>query len=139
MLSAITVQTNIKASVDSCWQTFTSAADILQFNNPFPNWHTARVAIDFKEGGRFFYRMETKDGTEGFDFAGSYQRIIPLQRIELKGDDGRLTIHAFTGDGNSTTLTETFEPDAETPLSLQQSFCQNLLNSFKQYIEEKLI
>jgi len=138
MPSSITVQTTIKAPIDSCWHTFINPADILQFNNPFPNWHTARVAIDFKEGGRFFYRMETKDGSEGFDFAGSYQRIIPLQRIEYMGDDGRSTIHVFSSDGNNSILTETFEPDAETPLSLQETFCQNLLDSFKQYVEVNL-
>jgi len=82
--------------------------------------------------------METKDGSEGFDFAGSYQRIIPLQRIEYMGDDGRSTIHVFSSDDKDSILTETFEPDAETPLSLQKTFCQNLLDSFKQYVEIKL-
>jgi uncharacterized protein YndB with AHSA1/START domain len=136
MLSAITVQTSIQAPLDICWQIFTSPEAILQFNNPFPDWHTARVTIDFKEAGRYFYRMEAKDGSEGFDFAGAYQCIVPYQRIEYMGDDGRSTIHVFKQDGKNTILTETFEPDTQTPVGLQQSFCQNLLNSFKQYVEE---
>jgi len=54
------------------------------------------------------------------------------------GDDGRSTIHVFSSDDKDSILTETFEPDAETPLSLQKTFCQNLLDSFKQYVEIKL-
>jgi len=135
MHSSITVQVNISASLEKCWQIFTNPADIRRFNNPFPDWHTAQVAIDFKEDGRYFYRMERKDGSEGFDFAGTYGRIIHGQQIEYRGDDGRSTMHVFTSEGQNTEITEIFEPDVHTPIDLQRSFCQNLLDSFKQYVE----
>lgn len=135
MRSPITVQVTIAASLDTCWQIFTNPAAILEFNNPFPDWHTARVVIDFKENGRYFYRMEKKDGSEGFDFAGKYSRINHAKQIEYSGDDGRSTMHVFSKEGHNTRITETFEPDANTPVDLQRLFCENLLNSFKQYVE----
>lgn len=134
----ITVQTWLAVPPDTCWKIFTDPTDIVRFNNPFPDWHTAQVIIDFKEGGRYFYRMEKKDGSEGFDFAGTYKQIIPMERIEYSGDDGRSTIHLFAAGDDGTRLTEIFEPDAQTPLALQEKFCANLLASFKQYAEHKL-
>jgi hypothetical protein len=33
--------------------------------------YTTKVETDVKEGGKFNYRMEAKDGSAGFDFKGS--------------------------------------------------------------------
>jgi uncharacterized protein YndB with AHSA1/START domain len=33
--------------------------------------------------------MEAKDGSEGFDFEGTYTRIVPRKLIEYRMDDGR--------------------------------------------------
>ncbi len=133
----ITVQTIINASVADCWKCWTNPADILKFNNPFDDWHTAKVDIDVKPGGRLYYSMEAKNGSEGFDFGGVYDIIITNERIESTGDDGRKTINTFTADGNKTIVKEIFEPDATTPLDVQTLFCQNILDNFKKYMEEK--
>ena len=106
-----------------------------QFNNPFADWHTAHVEIDLKEQGMFLYRMEAKDGSTGFDFAGKYDRIIDNELIELTGTDGRKTVCQFINDGKATIIKEIFEPDTSTPLDLQKTFCQNILDSFKKYME----
>ena len=36
------------------------------------DWHTTRVENDLRTGGTFVSRMEAKDGSVGFDFAGTY-------------------------------------------------------------------
>jgi len=133
----ITVSVTVNTSAATCWKLWTTPADILQFNNPFPDWHTAKVDIDLKEGGRLFYRMEAKEGSTGFDFAGIYTRLIPAQLIEYTGTDGRKAINRFTAAGNTTIVTEIFEPDAATPLDLR-SFCQHILDSFKIYAEQPI-
>ena len=133
----ITVQTTVNAPVETCWKIWTTPADILLFNSPFDDWHTAKVELDFKEQGRLYYRMEAKDGSEGFDFAGKYDRIVTNKLIEYTGDDGRKSINVFSTDGEYTIVAETFEPDATTPLDLQREFVQTLLNNFKKYVESK--
>ncbi|MBA4168740.1 MAG: SRPBCC domain-containing protein, partial [Chitinophagaceae bacterium] len=50
----ITVQTIVKKSIEHCWRLWTTPADILQFNNPFEDWHTAKVEMDLRPGGRFY-------------------------------------------------------------------------------------
>ena len=133
----ITVQTVVKASAAVCWKNWTNPAAILLFNNPFDDWHTARVNIDLREGGSFFYRMEAKDGHTGFDFDGRYDKIVPNSLIEYTGTDGRKTITQFVTAVDGTIVTETFEPDTSTPLDLQTAFCQNILDNFKKYTENE--
>ena len=133
--STITVQTSVKAPREKCWQIWTTPNDILQFNNPFDDWHTTRVEIDVREQGKLYYRMEAKDGSAGFDFSGKYDKIIPNALIEYTGDDGRKAINTFTPDGDYTTITETFEPETETPIEKQREFVQTILDNFKKYVE----
>nr|MBA4166018.1 polyketide cyclase [Chitinophagaceae bacterium] len=73
----------------------------------------------------------------GFDFAGRYDQVIPPARIECTGDDGRKTINTLTSDGANTTVTEIFEPETTTPLDIQRSFCQTILDNFKKYAEKE--
>jgi hypothetical protein len=36
------------------------------------------------KAGAFSARMEAKDGAEGFDFEGTYTRIVPREPIEYR-------------------------------------------------------
>lgn len=134
---SISVETTIKASVADCWNTWTNVPDILQFNNPFHDWHTTAARIDLKKDGRLYYRMEKKDGSSGFDFEGVYDRIIPNELIESTGSDGRKTITRFSKVSDGTLVTETFEPETTTPIEIQRGFCQTILDSFKKYMERQ--
>ena len=136
MKSALTAETTIAAPIEKVWRLWTTAADIMQWNNPSNEWHSPRIEIDMKEEGRFLFRMETKDGKTGFDHAGKYNKIVNHALIEYTVDDGRKSIIKFTSNNNSTTVTETFEPDANTPIDMQKEFCQAVLNNFKNYVEK---
>ena len=137
MKSAITAETTIHAPIEKVWKFWTTAADIKQWNNPSDKWHSPKIEIDLKEGGRFLFRMETKDGSVGFDHSGKYDKLVTHQLIEYSVDDGRKTVIVFTPNNNSTTITETFEPEPKTPLEIQSEFCQAVLNNFKEYVESK--
>jgi uncharacterized protein YndB with AHSA1/START domain len=134
--SFITVRVTVKIPVEKCWKLWTTAGDIMQWNNPSADWHSPRVETDLKEGGRFLFRMETKDGSIGFDHSGQYDKVIVNERIEYTGTDGRRSIIVFTPDGNDTTITESFEPETKTPLDVQRDFCQGVLDNFKKYAEK---
>ena len=137
MTSAITAEIIIHAPIEKVWKLWTTDADIMQWNNPSDEWHSPNVEIDLKEGGRFLFRMETKNGSVGFDHTGRYDKIIHHQLIEYTVDDGRKSIIVFTTDHHSTTVTETFEPEPQTPVEMQKEFCQSVLNNFKKYVENK--
>jgi len=136
MKSPITVETTIKSTIENVWNLWTTPEDIRQWNNPSEEWHTLKVENDLKDGGKFLFRMESKDGADGFDFSGTYDKVILNKLIEYTLDDGRKTINEFIQNENSVTITETFEPEAKTPLDVQKEFCQGVLDNFKKYVEK---
>ncbi len=137
MAEPIIVETTINGNIENVWKLWVTPGDIIQWNNPSEDWQTLHVENDLKDGGRFLFRMETKDGNDGFDFGGKYDKVILNELIEYTLDDGRKTINEFTQNKNSVTITETFEPEAKTPSGVQKDFCQGVLNNFKMYAENK--
>ena len=85
----ITVGTKVKADPDAVWRAWNNPADIKEWNAASDDWHTTQSAVDLPEGGRSSARMEAKDGSEGFDFEGTYRRIVPRKLIQYSMSDGR--------------------------------------------------
>lgn len=80
--TTITVETTVAAPIDDVWRAWTTPGDITQWNTASDDWHTTSEALDLRVGGAFSSRMEAKDGTMGFDVAGTYTRIVPHAAIE---------------------------------------------------------
>lgn len=133
------VEITINKPVDLVWECWTNPADIMLWNVPFANWHSPKVENDVRLGGLFSFRMEAIDGSEGFDHAGKYDTVIKNQLIEYTLSDNRKSRIEFVANGNTTSLTETFEPEKETPIDLQRDFCESVLLNFKQHVESKLL
>jgi uncharacterized protein YndB with AHSA1/START domain len=134
----ITVEIIVKAPVAKVWKMWTTPADIMKWNNASDAWQNLLVQVDLQDEGRFLFRMQTKDGSEGFDYCGKYDKVKTNELIELTTVDGRKTINRFTSNGSETMITETFEVEAKTPVHIQRDFCQNVLNNFKRYAESEL-
>ena len=78
----ITVKTMVRAPIERVWSAYTSPEDIKQWNAASDDWHTTASHVDLRVGGTFSSRMEAKDGSFGFDFAGTYTKIVPHVLIE---------------------------------------------------------
>ena len=78
----ITIDADVAAPIADVWRIYTTPDDIKQWNAASDDWHTTKSTVDLREGGTFSSRMEAKDGSMGFDFAGVYTKIIPQKRIE---------------------------------------------------------
>jgi len=83
----ITVETNVAAPIEQVWNAYTTPADIKQWNAASADWHTTTATVDLCEGGKFSSRMEAKDGSMGFDFAGTYTKIVKNKLIEYSFGD----------------------------------------------------
>lgn len=132
---SITVEIKVNKPVDYVWSLWTTPADIVNWNIPFDDWHSPKVENDLKVGGNFFYRMEAKDGSEGFDHCGHYDKVLKHQLIEYTVSDGRKSIIKFISDEDATLVVETFEPEKVTPVEIQRDFCYSVLRKFKEYSE----
>jgi uncharacterized protein YndB with AHSA1/START domain len=131
----ITVEAIVNAAVETVWNAWTSPEHIVKWNNASEDWHTPKVENDLRTGGKFLSRMEAKDGSFGFDFAGVYDEVKTNEVIAYTlGDDRKVHI-AFTGNGDTTKITETFEAESTNPIEMQKGGWQAILDNFKKYAE----
>ena len=130
----ITVETKIAAPVEKVWDAYTTPEDIKQWNAASDDWHTTAAAVDLRAGGAFSFRMEARDGSFGFDFAGIYTRVVPHKLIEcLLGDRGLVV--EFVANGGSAVVRETFDAEGTHPVEQQRQGWQAILDRFARHVE----
>lgn len=130
----ITVETNVHAPVADIWKAYTRPEDIKQWNTASEDWHTTQARVDLRVGGEFSSRMEAKDGSFGFDFAGTYTKIVPNELIEYTFGD-RLGIVAFVATENGVTVSVTFDAESEHDVEQQRQGWQAILDNFAKHVE----
>ena len=136
-LLKITVETVVNAKLNKVWEAWSNPEDIKQWNTAQDDWHTTMSTVDLREGGKFLSRMEAKDGSEGFNFEGTYTRIVPVQIIEYRMSDGREVKVEFVERGGGTLVKETFDAETENPPELQRTGWQAILDNFRRHVEAK--
>ena len=130
----ITVETVIAAPIEKVWRAYTKPEDIKQWNAASDDWHTTAATVDLRVGGIFSSRMEAKDGSMGFDFAGTYTNIVPNKMIEYAfGDRGAQVEFANSAKGVSVRVT--FDGETTHPVEQQQAGWQAILNNFARHVE----
>jgi len=110
----------------------------MKWNAASDDWHTPSASVDLRIGGTFKSRMEAKDGSTGFDFAGTYTEIQAHALLVFQfgeGADVRKVRVVFEPHGDSTIVREAFTPETTHPIEVQRSGWQSILNRFKSYVE----
>lgn len=133
----ITVATSITAPVEKVWLAYTEPEHIKQWNAASDDWHTTIAEVDLRVGGSFLSRMEAKDGSMGFDFTGTYTRVIEHQLIEYAFGDRTAQV-TFTDSGTGVAVEVSFDAEATHSEQQQREGWQAILNNFKRYAEENI-
>lgn len=131
----ITVETDIAAPIAEVWRAYTTPSDIKEWNAASDDWHTTAASVDLREGGSFSSRMEAKDGSMGFDFAGTYLKIIPLELIEYSFGERKAKVEFNQGD-KAVNVRVTFDAETTHPEEMQRAGWQAILNNFARYVEQ---
>lgn len=133
----IVVSALVEAPVHEVWRAYTTPDDIKVWNTASPDWHTTASSVDLRPGGKFSSRMEAKDGSFGFDFAGEYTRVVPHELIEYSfGDRVGLVEFATTSEG--VVVTVTFDSEPTHSEEQQRTGWQAILDSFARHVKGKL-
>ena len=132
----ITVTAIVKAPVSKVWSAYTTPDDIKQWNAASDDWHTTKSTVDLRAGGAFTSRMEAKDGSFGFDFAGTYTKIVPNELIEYSFGDRTGAVEFMTGV-NGVTVRVSFDAESENPAEQQRQGWQAILNNFAKHVEAR--
>ena len=129
----ITVETTVNAPVETVWRAYTTPADIVQWNAASDDWHTTAASVDLRVGGAFSSRMEAKDGSFGFDFAGTYTAVETNRLIGYAFGDRTATVR-FSGTDGGTRVEVTFDPENEHPVEMQRQGWQAILDNFARHV-----
>lgn len=132
----IIVTTTIAAPFAEVWQAYTSPDDIKAWNAASADWHTTHAEVDLRVSGKFTSRMEAKDGSFGFDFAGEYTKLIPHQLIEYVFDERNVSVN-FTEGSDGVLVKVSFDPESIHPEEQQREGWQAILNNFAKYVSER--
>lgn len=130
----ITVEATVAAPVAEVWRAWTTPDDIIQWNAASDDWHTTAATVDLRVGGAFSSRMEAKDGSMGFDFAGTYTKIVPHQLLECEFG-GRSLVVEFMPAGDKVTVRETFDAEEIHSPEMQRAGWQAILDRFARHVE----
>src|SRR5512136_1479196 len=131
----ITVETNVAAPIEQVWNSYTTPADIKQWNAASADWHTTTATVDLREGGKFSSRMEAKDSSMGFDFAGTYTRIVPQKLIEYSFGDRKARVE-FTQAPKGVNVRVTFDAETMHSEEQQRGGWQAILDNFARHVEK---
>ena len=130
----IMVETTVGASIAEVWRAYTTPQDIMQWNAASNDWHTTRASVDLRDGGEFSSRMEAKDGSMGFDFAGIYTKVVPHELIEY-AFGGRTARVEFSQSPEGVRVRVTFEAETTHSEEQQRSGWQAILDNFARHVE----
>ncbi|MEC5217404.1 uncharacterized protein YndB with AHSA1/START domain [Actimicrobium sp. GrIS 1.19] len=129
----ITVSTHVAAPVAEVWRAYNSPDDIMIWNTASPDWHTTASAVDLRVGGKFTSRMEAKDGSFGFDFAGEFTKVVPQQLLEYRFGE-RIGLVEFSDGPSGVTVTVTFDGEDSHSEEQQRAGWQAILDNFARHV-----
>jgi uncharacterized protein YndB with AHSA1/START domain len=134
--TAITVSATVNASIAKVWAYWNQPEHITKWCQASPDWHAPYADNDPRTGGKFKTTMAAKDGSFSFDFEGVYSEVQENKLMAYAMAAGRQVKVTFEDLGNSTTVTETFDPETQNPIEMQRGGWQAILDNFKKYTEE---
>ncbi|MBU1436977.1 MAG: SRPBCC domain-containing protein [Gammaproteobacteria bacterium] len=129
------VKTLVSAPLEKVWHAYIAPEHIIKWNAASDDWHTTSSTVDLRVGGQFSARMEAKDGSFGFDFAGTYTNILDQQRIEYAFLNDRTARIDFTALPNGIEVRVEFDAEETHSLDQQQQGWQAILDNFSRYVQ----
>ena len=131
----ITVETTVQAPIAAVWKAYTNPDDIVRWNAASDDWHTTSSHVDLRVGGEFSSRMEAKDGSFGFDFAGTYTRVTTNSLLEYSFGDRNARIE-FTEQPDGIRVRVAFDAETTHPVEQQRAGWQAILDNFRRHVEQ---
>lgn len=129
----IIVSTRVAAPIAEVWRAYTTPEDIKAWNAASSDWHTTAAMVDLRPGGHFSSRMEAKDGSFGFDFAGEYTQVVPHSLIEYAFGDRHARVE-FEEAPDGVTVRVSFDPETVHPAEQQREGWQSILDNFARHV-----
>jgi uncharacterized protein YndB with AHSA1/START domain len=131
----VTVSVSLRTHPERAWTMFTDPTSVTEWNFALPSWHCPQARSELREGGRFCYRMEARDGSFGFDFEGTFLEVCPPMRLRYSLGAEREVLVQFVHQGERTLVMQTFTPDAMHSVDQQRVGWQSILDNYQRFVE----
>src|SRR3569833_825927 len=132
----ISIETVVDAPNDEVWRAYTTPEDINQRKAASEAWHNTVATVVLRVGGAFSSRMEAKDGSMGFDFAGTYTNILQHKLIEYSFGDRTAQVE-FADDPKGVRVRVTFDSENTHSVEQQRDGWQAILINFARLVEAR--
>ena len=139
MNEPITITTIVDAPIERVWKYWTEPEHIKSWAFA-GDWKAPHAENDLRVGGKFNTRMESADGSEGFDLTGTYTGVTEHQVIEydMDGEDHRHVKTLFEETPEGVKIAQTFDPENINSEEMQRAGWQSILDNFKKHVEKDL-
>jgi uncharacterized protein YndB with AHSA1/START domain len=134
-MEPITVFVRVPCPPAMAWRAFTDPASVMAWNFASPDWCCPSARNDLRVGGTYCYRMESRDGSMGFDFEGQYLEIVPNQRLRFDMGPEREVLVEFVDLGTATEVRQTFTPEQTHTREQQREGWQAIMDNYRRHVE----
>lgn len=131
----IEIERTVNKDVESVWSFYNQVQHIMKWNFTNNDWCCPKASNDLRVNGKLNSRMEAKDGSFGFDFKATYNKIDELKQLIYNISDGRMINIYFEDLGNTTKVKINFEAENSNSIEMQKGGWEAILNNFKKYVE----
>lgn len=131
----ITIEITVDSNKQRAWEIWTTPKHIVQWNFATEGWHCPEAINELRVGGQFSYRMESKDGSQGFDFNGKYLEVQEPTLIHYALEDGREVLIQFVESERQVLISQTFEAEDQNAAEIQRAGWLQIMKNFKEYLE----
>lgn len=127
--------------MEHVWNCFIQSNHITKWNFASDDWHCPKSEIDLQVDGVFSHTMAAKDGSFEFDLTGYFTEIETYHMLKYnlggKGvEEPREVVVKFSSEDEFIYIEQSFTPENENPLEMQQMGWQAILDNFKSYCEK---
>lgn len=135
MENSIKISAVAQAEPDAVWEAYTNPKFIVQWNFASPDWCCPWAVVDLEPGGKYTSRMETRDGSYGFDFEAIIERVEPEETLAYRLNDGRQVETTLEAVKGGTRITTRFDAEDVNPHDMQREGWQAILNNLAKVSE----
>lgn len=142
-MQKIHIETIVHADIEKVWKHWNDPESIKGWAFATDTWECPYAENDLKVGGRFLTRMSAKDGSESFDFTGTYTEVEEYKSIKYimdkaEGEENNRECDIFfsTLENGDTKILEEFSPEETNSEELQKAGWSAILENFKKYVEQ---
>jgi uncharacterized protein YndB with AHSA1/START domain len=136
-MEKISVQASVQSDLQTVWEYWTHPNHITHWNFASDEWCCPKATNNVTPNDRFNWRMEAKDGSMGFDFAGTYTVVEPNSRIEYSLGDDRQVQVLFEANEAGVKVTEVFDAEDQNSADMQKAGWQAILDNFARHVAQK--